>query len=121
MSDDDLDEFDDDEDEDEELPVIGPDGSPQTRVLAESRAERKARRFRGKGGSDPGRRGNTKTADLPAARSRNVAEAQGKTTFTDPGGEDWRDQLANKERGKAASTLTSGKMTHNSGSGFGLA
>lgn len=111
---DDEDEWDDD-DEDEALPVLTPEGAP---AEAESSTKRKRRR-RAKA-AEP-RKGNTKTADLSAARSQNVAQAQGKTTFADPGDGDWRQDLGNKDRGKAASKLTSGKLTHNSGSGFGLA
>jgi hypothetical protein len=114
MNDEDFDDFDDD---DEALPVLTPEGVPIAGTEAKPKRRRRPR------GSDVGggRHGNTKTADLDAARSRTIADAQGKTSFADPEGDDWREQLGNKDRGKAASTLTSGKLTHNSGSGFGLA
>jgi hypothetical protein len=64
-------------------------------------------------------KGNTKTPDAPQARQAAIREATGRGMV--PPVADWREQLAAGETGKAASSLTDGGLTHNAGSGFGLA
>jgi hypothetical protein len=114
----DDDEFDDDfDDDDMPLAVLTPEGTP---VDGQPTVGKRKRRRHAQSIDKP-HKGNTKTANLAEARSANIADAQGKTTFADPGADDWRQDLANKQHGKAAAKLTSGKLTHNSGSGFGLA
>lgn len=64
-------------------------------------------------------KGNVKAADQEMARQQATNAATGKTP--DPPNDEWREQLAVGERGKAISQLTDTELTHNSGSGFGLA
>ncbi len=63
-------------------------------------------------------KGNTKAEEAPAARQAAVATATGR--LLEPTS-DWREKLAAGERSKAISDLTDTDLTHNSGSGFGLA
>lgn len=63
-------------------------------------------------------KGNVKTGDLAAARTSNIERA---TMKARPEPDEWREQLAAGDRSKAISSLASPKLTHNSGSGFGLA
>jgi hypothetical protein len=64
------------------------------------------------------RKGNTRREDVPTARRQAVAAATGRKP-AEP--EEWWGQLAQGDRDKAASTLTSRTPTHHAGSGFGLA
>ena len=64
------------------------------------------------------RRGNTKIAEAEGARAQASQVAAGR--LMEPKS-DWRDHMAVGERGKAISKLTDGELTHNAGSGFGLA
>lgn len=114
--DEDDDEFFDDDDDEQPLAVLTTEGTPvdgQPTV-----GPRKRRRSQS---VDKPHKGNTKIANAGEARSATIADAQGKTTFADPDADDWRQDLANKDHDRAAAKLTSGKLTHNSGSGFGLA
>lgn len=115
----DADDLWDDEDDDEPLPVIAADGplaspAPSVDDLAAS----------GPGAPIPpprrgdGPKGNVKRADAAAARMMTTSEAQGRTMRE---ADQWREELAAGERGKAASSLAGKRHTHNSGSGFGLA
>ncbi len=115
----DADDLWDDEDDDEPLPVIDQAGivsppTPDAESLADS----------GPGAPIPpprrgdGPKGNVKRADAAAARLTTTSEAQGRTMRE---ADEWREQLAAGERGKAASSLAGKRHTHNSGSGFGLA
>lgn len=88
------------------LPVIDEDGTE----VGGSRGPRHSRLVVPKG--------NTK-AVLAADRRREVmAEAKGAAS---PRQQQWRESLRDGKRNKAASELTQGGVTHNSGSGFGLA
>lgn len=108
------DDEDDDDDEDVPLPVISANGT----VLAAPVVERK----RGLRKRQPnlGRRykGNTKAGDASMKRDQVMREAKG-TVMKDP--DEWRDQLGQGDRGKAGAALYSTELTHNAGSGFGLA
>ncbi len=105
----------DDDDEDEALPVVDLDGTPLPgQRMSKKMRKRERRRARE-------HKGNTKVADIATARDQVVAEAQGQATFTGPDSEEWRTELGAGNRGKAIAALTSDKLTHNAGSGFGLA
>jgi hypothetical protein len=64
-------------------------------------------------------KGNTKMVDAQQARAATMRDAQGIGEV--PVASDWREQLAAGDKGKAISSLTDGGLTHNAGSGFGLA
>lgn len=61
--------------------------------------------------------GNTKRMNAREARRQAMREAQGRGPAAP---QEWRDELAAGNRGKAAALLSKGG-NHNSGSGFGLA
>ena len=63
-------------------------------------------------------RGNTSSEDLGAARAAALREAQGRG-FIDPS--EWAEQLEAGDRTRASSALGRSELTHNAGSGFGLA
>lgn len=65
--------------------------------------------------------GNTKTVDASTRRGEvtRAAMAGGKPSGGD--GQDWRNELAEGQRGKAASAVSQRRSSHNSGSGFGVA
>lgn len=97
------------EDEEEELAVIQAPGA----ALEEAAAKRRRAR------AVPERpKGNTSREEAPAARARLMAEATGRA-HREP--DAWREQLAAGDKGKAVATLTSRRLTHNAGTGFGLA
>jgi hypothetical protein len=64
------------------------------------------------------RRGNTRIEEAEGARAQASQVAAGR--LMEPKSE-WREDMVTGERGKAISKLTDGELTHNSGSGFGLA
>lgn len=65
--------------------------------------------------------GNTKASEAPLARQE-VTRAAMKGGDVDAGdGQDWREQLHQGQRGKAAGVISAKRNTHNSSSGFGAA
>lgn len=93
--------------EEAELPIIDdPIVGPLARAMPRRRPRERPK-------------GNTPIAAAGEARRAAVAEATG---HAPPSAEvSWREHLGNRDRGKAISELTSGKPTHNSDKGFGLA
>lgn len=63
-------------------------------------------------------KGNTKRGDAATKRTATVALAQAKGR-TEP--DQWREELAAGDRGKAIGTLSNTSLTHDSGHGFGPA
>lgn len=114
----------DEDDDDEPLPVLTPEGLPVPGALESNKQRRKRVKRQATEPGSVAPKGNTKIGDARVKRGTTISEAQGRATFTEPGAadeNDWRDDMAVGERGKAASKLSSGRLTHNSGSGFGLA
>lgn len=99
------------DDEEEPLPLLAPDGHVAPPDIAVPSATPHRR---------PTPHGNVKTADAEDARKAALAEATGQTLVGDDP-EDWRDQLANGKRYRAASSLEAGGRRPGSSSGFGLA
>lgn len=63
-------------------------------------------------------KGNVKREDVGPARTAVIKTATGGDR---PEPAQWREELKQGDRTKAASALATGRHTHNSGSGFGLA
>lgn len=104
----DIDEFDDDEMEDEPLPVVTPDGVPVEKPKTVASSNRRRRLARS---------GNVKADAAPMARQDAIKEATGRgPKRTD----EWREELAQGERGRAVAALSRRGMTHNADRGFGL-
>lgn len=100
------------------LPVIDPDGAAAaSRELVAApqrvRTGRLTRRL------TPG--GNTKVSDASLRRDEVRAAAMKGGAPAEVDGRDWRNQLHEGQRGKAAAVISSRARTHNSGSGFGVA
>jgi hypothetical protein len=93
------------------LPVIDADAATD-RSLAAPPERRALRRLRPKG--------NTKATEAQLRRSQVTTAAMAGGTPSEPA-QDWRQQLHEGQRSKAASTVSRRGHTHNSGSGFGLA
>ena len=100
------------EDDPEPLPVIRSDGTP------EAPAKPKRRRARN---APPPKRANARVEDLAAERQRNLEEARSGGRLVDPSGDEWREILRSGNRNRASNRLADDELTHNSGSGFGLA
>jgi len=99
--------------EDEELealPVIPAAGE----AAQPPEKPRKLRRWQ-----PPQRAGSVPRAAAGTARSAVVAEATGRASSPPEVG--WREDLADGNRGRAASRLSQRSNTHNAGSGYGLA
>lgn len=64
------------------------------------------------------RKGNTPADMAGAARAATLAEATGQIPAE---ADDWRERLAGGERSVAEAAVRSKALTHNAGSGFGLA
>lgn len=99
------------------LPVIDPDGTAAQRELQAApdrvRTGRLTRRL------TPG--GNTKTGEAALRRDQVKAAAMKGGKVDQGDGQDWREQLHEGQRSKAAAAVSSRARTHNSGSGFGVA
>jgi len=104
----------DGDDEEAELPIVpapGSDGSP-----ADLGGPRPALVRRRSAHAPP--TGNTKRRDAAGRRREILREATGRSI---PEPAEWEDDLAMKQRDRAASKLSTKTLTHNAGSGFGLA
>jgi hypothetical protein len=96
---------------DEGLPILDPDGEVAATAEIELPGPRPRRR---------NLKGNTKAANADIARAAALREATGRAE-PEVAGTGWRDHLKAGERGKASSALVKDGLTHNAGSGFGLA
>ena len=105
---DELEEYEDDDEQ--PLPIISANGT----VLA---APVRPKRTRVRVAPRRRHEGNTKVSEAPAKRTAVLAEATGKA-IRNP--DDWREELAAGSRDKAVAAIPQG-LTHNSGSGFGIA